>query len=144
MRIAENWPTTILHRTLLHLTRDQSLSLEGFWDILNTNKWADTLQWLEEKFDPRTLLQRKPNTTAPLGTARAAFLDALKAATNLLAQFRLSTATEIYNQIQSMTKWPCFCDALLLLLRRGTAHKNFPQSVHRRIGIFMRGGWRIP
>ena len=76
MRIAGNRPTTSLHQPLPHVTRDQRLSLEGFWDILNTNKWADYLQWLEEKFYPSTLLQQKPNTTgtAPLGTATAAFL----------------------------------------------------------------------
>ena len=69
MRFAANRPTTNLYQRSLQVTRDQPLSLEGFWDILNTNKWADTLQWLEEKFDPHTLLQWKPNTTAPLGTA---------------------------------------------------------------------------
>ena len=69
MRLAANRPITNLYQRSLQVTRDQPLSLEGFWDILNTNKWADTLQWLEEKFDPHTLLQWKPNTTAPLGTA---------------------------------------------------------------------------
>ena len=144
MRIAENRPTTNLHRPLPHVTRDQPLSLEGFWDILNTNKWADTLQWLEEKFDPRTLLQRKPNTTAPLGTARAAFLDALKAATNLLAQFRLLDSD---GNLQPNPKYDQMTMLLrcmpLLLLRRGPTYQNFTQLVHRRIGHFMRGEWRI-
>ena len=45
------------------------------------------MQCMEEKFDPLFLLQQKPNTAASLGTASAAFLDALKAATNLFSQF---------------------------------------------------------
>ena len=128
MRIAENRPTTNLHRPLPHVTRDQPLSLEGFWDILNTNKWADTLQWLEEKFDPHTLLQLKPNTTAPLGTARAAFLDALKAATNLLAQFRLLNGDGYLqpNPEYDQTTMLLRCTPLLLL-RRGLTHQNFTQ-----------------
>ena len=40
---------------LPHITCDK-LPLEGSWDILNTNKWADTLQWLGEKLDMLTLL----------------------------------------------------------------------------------------
>ena len=31
----------------------------------------------------------------------------------------------------------------LLLLRRGPTYQNFTQLVHRRIGHFMRGEWRI-
>ena len=73
MRIAENRPTTNLHRPLPHVTRDQPLSLEGFWDILNTNKWADTLQWLEEKFDPRTLLQDTQHHSS-LGNGKSSIL----------------------------------------------------------------------
>ena len=69
MRLAANRPITNLYQRSLQVTRDQPLSLEGFWDILYKNKWADALQWLEGNFDPRTLLQWKPNTTAPLGTA---------------------------------------------------------------------------
>ena len=131
MRIAENRPTTNLHRPLPHVTRDQPLSLEGFWDILNTNKWADTLQWLEEKFDPRTLLQRKPNTTAPLGTARAAFLDALKAATNLLAQFRLLDSdgnlqpNPKYDQMTMLLR----CTPLLLVRRAQHTKTSHNQSI---------------
>ena len=104
MRLAANRPITNLYQRSLQVTRDQPLSLEGFWDILNTNKWADTLQWLEEKFDPHTLLQWKPNTTAPLGTAlKSSSLRRSKLQQTYSHSSDFPTETEIYNRIQSMT-----------------------------------------
>ena len=106
MRLAANRPITNLYQRSLQVTRDQPLSLEGFWDILNTNKWADTFQWLEENFDPRTLLQWKPNTTAPLGTAlKSSSLRRSKLQQTYSHSSDFPTETEIYNRIQSMTNY---------------------------------------
>ena len=106
MRLAANRPITNLYQRSLQVTRDQPLSLEGFWDILYKNKWADALQWLEGNFDPRTLLQWKPNTTAPLGTAlKSSSLRRSKLQQTYSHSSDFPTETEIYNRIQSMTNY---------------------------------------
>ena len=68
-RFAQGIPATTAPHIPLHSTGTIPLSLDGFWDTLNTHRWNSSLLWLERDFDPTRLLTRKPNTVAPQGTA---------------------------------------------------------------------------
>ena len=74
------------HSDVLNSATWESLSLEGFWDILNASKWNQTFRWLESEFDPPVFLSRIPSIQAPLGTAREQFIQTLNTASNLLVQ----------------------------------------------------------
>ena len=119
--------------------------MEGFWDLLNARKWSNNLLWLEHEFEPTEFLQRKPNTAAPQGTARTSFLEALKAATNLLQQFQqLDPNGEIQpNPRFDQTFMLIHSLPILLLSKDLQPHRGtFTQVVNRRCGQFLRGEWR--
>jgi hypothetical protein len=50
-RIEQGIPATKLPHIPLHSTGAIPLSLDGFWDILNTHRWNSSLLWLERDFD---------------------------------------------------------------------------------------------
>lgn len=121
-------------------------SLEGFWDTLNQSKWMRALQWLEADFTPEAFLIRRPPTSAPFGTARQQFVDVVRAATNLLAQFSAQDdqgyplPNPKYDQMQMLIR------SLPILLLRASSiaqrHK-FTQVVNRRCALFLKGDWEL-
>jgi len=142
-RFAQGIPATTFPHIPLHSTGAIPLSLDGFWDTLNTHQWNSSLLWLERDFDPTRFLTRKPNTVAPQGTARTSFLNCLKAGTNLLIQFQSThpdgtlQQNNRYNQMTMLLR----C-APILLLQQGSFHKqNFTNIVNRRCTQFLRGEW---
>ena len=126
-RFAQGIPATTFPHIPLHSTGAIPLSLDGFWDTLNTHQWNSSLLWLERDFDPTRFLTRKPNTVAPQGTARTSFLNCLKAGTNLLIQFQSThpdgtlQQNNRYNQMTMLLR----C-APILLLQQGYFHHGRP------------------
>jgi hypothetical protein len=142
-RLDHGIPATALPHIPLHSTGAIPLSLDGFWDTLNTHRWNSSLLWLDRDFDPTRLLTRKPNTVAPQGTARTSFLHCLKAGTNLLIQFQSTNPDGTIQQNNRYNQMTMLLRCVpILLLQQGSFHKqNFSNIVNRRCTQFLHGEW---
>ena len=72
--------------SLISDTTQQQFSLSGFLNVENKNRWTFLLfTWLP-RFDPLLFLTRRINSEAPTGSAKAPWVQCVKALTNLIEQ----------------------------------------------------------
>ena len=120
-------------------------SLIGFTDTQDIGKWSDLLlHWLPT-FDPIALLIRRIDSEAPTGGAKAAWVQCVKALTNLQKQTvtRDSDGNIVSNVMYDQLTMLARCLPILLLrVPKLATNKSKQQTIRRNCNLFLKGSWR--
>ena len=120
-------------------------TLTGFTDTQDIRKWSYLLlDWLPT-FDPASFLIRRINSEAPTGSAKQAWVQCVKALTNLIKQTETRSdegnilSNVQYDQLTMIAR----CLPILVLRVPSLATNNSKQQIIRHnCNLFLRGSWQ--
>ncbi len=111
-RFQQGIPASTLQYIPLHSAGVRPLSLDGFWDTLNTHRWNSSLLWLERDFDPTRTSCENPTQWPRKAQHGPNSSTVSRLEQTCLHNSRQLLLMEPYNKTADMIKCQCYSGAL--------------------------------